>query len=29
VTEALETSGLVDLLPIVRSEEEARAALAR
>jgi anti-sigma B factor antagonist len=29
VTDALETSGLVDLLPIVRSDEEARAALAR
>jgi stage II sporulation protein AA (anti-sigma F factor antagonist) len=29
VTEALETSGLVDLLPIVRSEDEARATLAR
>ena len=29
VTEALETSGLVDLLPIVRSEDEARIALAR
>jgi anti-sigma B factor antagonist len=29
VTEALEMSGLLDLLPIVRSEDEARAALAR
>ena len=29
VTEALETSGLVDLLPIVRGEDEARTALAR
>jgi anti-sigma B factor antagonist len=29
VTEALEMSGLLDLLPIVRSEEEAQTALAR
>ena len=29
VTEALETSGLLDLLPIVRSEDEASSALAR
>ena len=29
VTDVLETSGLLDLLPIVRSEAEARAALAR
>ena len=29
VTETLETSGLVDLLPIVRGEEQARTALAR
>src|ERR1700744_1128100 len=29
VTEAVETSGLLDLLPIVRSEDEARTALAR
>ena len=29
VTDVLVTSGLLDLLPIVRSEEEARAALSR
>ena len=29
VTEVLTTSGLIDLLPIVRSEDEARTALAR
>jgi anti-sigma B factor antagonist len=29
VADVLETSGLLDLLPIVRSEDEARAAFAR
>ncbi|HYW61460.1 MAG TPA: anti-sigma factor antagonist [Xanthobacteraceae bacterium] len=29
VTDVLVTSGLLDLLPIVRSEDEARAALSR
>jgi anti-anti-sigma factor len=29
VTEALVTAGLTDLLPIVRSEDDARAAFAR
>jgi len=28
VTDVLESSGLIDLLPVVRSEDEARAALA-
>ena len=29
IVDVLETSGLLDLLPIVRSEDEARAALTR